>query len=122
MGLHLGSTQICFIQAQLEHKAFHRAYAMDKSISTSCGRPPQLTRRFNQCPLPLDLSDEQLLLSRDDLDLVLNLLDSDGWATGEFSHPVSYLRALSMLANHREEILEIIMGPIAEGSLVNMQQ
>lgn len=110
------------MQAQLEHKAFHRAYSMDKSISTSRGLPPQLSRRFNQCPLPLDLSDEQLLLSGDDLDHVLKLLDSDGWATGELSHPVSYLRALSMLANYREEILEIIMGPTAEGSLVDNQR
>lgn len=120
MGLHIGTVHICFFQTQLEHKAFHRAFAMDKSIATSQGSPPQLTRRFNQCPLPLELSDEQLQLSGDDLELTLGLLDSDGWSTGECSYPVSYLRALSMLGNHREEILELTMGPTT-GALANMQ-
>ncbi|CRG92451.1 Oleate activated transcription factor 3 [Talaromyces islandicus] len=120
MGLHLGPIHACFLQTQLEHKAFHRAFAMDKSIATSGGRPPQLTRRFNQCPLPLDLSDEQLLLSGAELDLALGLLDADGWSTGECSHPVSYLRALSKLGHHREEILELTLGPSA-GLLVDLQ-
>ncbi|RAK99003.1 uncharacterized protein BO80DRAFT_466457 [Aspergillus ibericus CBS 121593] len=111
MGLHLGSSHGCFVQAQLEHKAFHRAFTMDKSISTSCGRPPQLTRRFNQCPLPLELSDEQLLLPGDELEVVIGLLDPDGWSTSDRSYPVSYLRALSLLGRHREEILELAMGP-----------
>ncbi|PWY76512.1 hypothetical protein BO94DRAFT_206838 [Aspergillus sclerotioniger CBS 115572] len=123
MGLHLGSSFPggCFIQEQLEHKAFHRAFTMDKSISTSCGRPPQLTRRFNQCPLPLELSDEQLLLPGDELEVVLGLLDPEGWSTGECSYPVSYLRALSLLGRHREEILELAMGP-SSGALEYLQR
>ncbi|KAJ5929317.1 hypothetical protein N7454_007165 [Penicillium verhagenii] len=103
MGLHRRPTYACFLQTQLEHKAFHRAFAMDKSIATSGGRPPQLTRRLNRCPLPLDLSDEELLLSGTELDLVLGRLDAGGWSIGECSHPVSYLRALSKLGHHREE-------------------
>ncbi|OOQ88228.1 hypothetical protein PEBR_14380 [Penicillium brasilianum] len=67
-GLHLGTVHICFIQTQLEHKAFHRVFAMDKSIATSQGSPPQLTRRFNQSPLPLELSDEQLQQSGNELE------------------------------------------------------
>ena len=112
--LSLRSSHGCFIQTQLERKAFHRSFTIDKSIATSSGRPPQLTWRFNRCSLPLDLSDEQLILRGKDLDLVLSLLDPDGWNTGEISYPVSYLRALSMLGRHREEILELTMGPTAE--------
>jgi hypothetical protein len=93
----LSSAHGCFIQTQLEQKAFHQAFAMDKSIATPSGRPPQLAWQFNQCPLPLDLSDEQLTLPRNDLALALNLLDPDGWNIGERSYPVSYLRALSCL-------------------------
>ncbi|KAF3401951.1 hypothetical protein F1880_009959 [Penicillium rolfsii] len=119
-GLHLGTVHLCFIQTQLEHKAFHRAFAMDKSIATSQGSPPQLTRRFNQCPLPLELSDEQLQLSGNELALTLSQLDSNGWSTRECSYPVSYLRALSMLGNYREEILELTMGP-SVASLEDMQ-
>ncbi|CAG8883009.1 unnamed protein product [Penicillium egyptiacum] len=118
--LSLRSANWCFIQTQLEQKAFHRAFTMDKSIATSSGRPPQLTWRFNQCPLPLDLSDEQLTFTGNDLDLAISVLDSDGWNTGERSYPTSYLRALSMLGRHREEILELTMGPSAE-ILNNMQ-
>ncbi|KAJ5888531.1 hypothetical protein N7495_008572 [Penicillium taxi] len=110
MSINPGSTFKCFIQTELERKAFHRATILDNSVSTSCGRLPQLTRRFDECPLPLELSDEQLLLSIDELDNAIGLLDSNGWAPGESSYPVSYLRALSMMGNHRREILELTMG------------
>ncbi|KAJ5578041.1 uncharacterized protein N7459_007005 [Penicillium hispanicum] len=121
MGLHMGSIYTSFVQTQLEHKAFHRAYIMDKSIATSSGRPPQLTRRFNQCPLPLELSDGQLLLSGQELAFACDLLDSEGWSTIDRSYPISYLRALSMLGNHREEILELTLGP-SPPNLVNLQR
>ena len=111
MGLHRGTSEGPFAKSQLERRAYHRAFALDKQVATSKGRPPLLSRRWDQCPLPLDLSDEELMLEGRGLEAALNSLDLSGWSKEERYLPVSHLRALAIISSFREEILELSFGP-----------
>ena len=111
MGLHRGASQGPFAKSQLERRAYHRAFAFDKQVATSKGRPPLLSRRWDQCPLPLDLSDEELMLEGPDLEAALNSLTSSGWSKDTRYLAVSHLRALAIMSSFREEILELSFGP-----------
>ena len=111
MGLHRGASQGPFAKSQLERRAYHRAFALDKQVATSKGRPPLLSRRWDQCPLPLDLNDEELMLEGPGLEAALNSLNPSGWSKDARYLPVSHLRALAIMSSFREEVLELSFGP-----------
>lgn len=74
------------------------------------GRPPRLARRYCRIELPLDLSDNEILLEGSALFDALGSLGPGGWNTTGTTHRITWLR---MWFNHcllREEILEIALG------------
>ena len=110
MGLHHGTSEVPFAKSQLERRAYHLAFALDKQVATSKGRPPLLSHRWDQCPLPFELSDEELMLEGPGLEAALSSLKTSGWSKQERYLPVSYLRALAIMSTFREEVLELSFG------------
>jgi hypothetical protein len=86
-------------------------FSTDKTIAAFTGRPPGLSHRYNQCPLPLDLTDEVLLAPKEERDRAIAMLDSNGWnQVGEVTVATS-TRAVMIHALILSEILELSLGP-----------
>lgn len=109
-GLHLDvdswPNKITFI-SQFQRRLFASVYELDKQLATFAGRPPGLSWRYTSCPLPLDISDESLINGGRDLELTIEVVDVHGWNTKGQFYPATRLRALCLLSQIRDEILEI---------------
>lgn len=92
------------------HEARRRVYAavfnIDKVLSTFTGRPPLLSRLYSTTRLPLDISDEALMSGHHQE--ILNDLDENGWNQNGRMNSVTILRARTMFATIRDEILELV--------------
>ena len=61
--------------------------------------------------MPLDLTDEQLMASEDDLNVYKQALDEHGWSSSQTIFPSRICRAWYEMALIRDEILELTLGP-----------
>jgi hypothetical protein len=85
-------------------------FCIDKTLASFTGRPPFLSRRYTTSKMPLDISDEQLMLPRDELAQVVASLDSNGWNPEGKLYPTTYSRFVFQQCLIRDEILEIFLG------------
>ncbi|CAI7600045.1 unnamed protein product [Penicillium discolor] len=119
-----GTVRSAFISAGLHRLApskeitpfsQHRAslassmYYHDKCHSLFNARPPMLSSHYCQCPLPLDLCEEDVYGARERLAVAIAKLDSNGWNTNGHIYTTTWLRALTMLSPIREGILELTL-------------
>ena len=82
-------------------------YYLDKCESLFNARPPMLSRHYCQCPLPLDLCEEDVYGGRERLAAAVARLDPNGWNTDGQILTTTWLRALAILSPIREGILEL---------------
>jgi len=90
-------------------RLFAYAFVLDKVIVSFTGRPPLMSYRYASTPLPLDLRDEDLLSDGATLARAVAALDGNGWNTSGGVYSVTLLRARSMLAFIRDELVEIAL-------------
>ncbi|PTB63102.1 fungal-specific transcription factor domain-containing protein [Trichoderma citrinoviride] len=134
LGLHVSPNadpMDCTITTQVKRQLFAAIFAHDKVTATFTGRPPFLSRRFSSTPLPLDLSDDMLLLSSGGsssnqlADYRDCRVDDNGWSTDGRIYVTTTLRARAMLAYVRDEILEIALQSLDFGgksALLNLKR
>jgi len=123
LGLHRdrSDTLIPSITTEMRRRTWASVFSIDKTISAFTGRPPSLSHRYNLCPLPLDLSDEVLLASKEERLRALSLLDSNGWnTTGELT-AATWSRAVMIRSLILSEILEISLGSEQQYSIERIQ-
>jgi len=113
-GLHrlpeYGTTKVT---AALEYKRrlFSNIYCSDKIHSSLNGVPPLLTRQFCDVQLCLDLADDVLFATPEELDEAISRLGPKGWNTSGVCYEIStVLRARTLIHMIREEILELALG------------
>ena len=100
-----------FLVAEFRRRLFCMFYSADKQLSTFMGRPPALSKRYATCKIPLDLTEEEMMATGDELDLIRSRLDANGWNTsGHISHN-TICRAWANVMVIRDEILELALGP-----------
>jgi hypothetical protein len=87
---------------------------MDKCNSLFSGRPPLLTSQYCHCPLPLDLSEDELYSGPEVLASAKAKLDARGWNTSGRIHNATWSRALCLQSPIRERILEFSLGVNAQ--------
>ena len=117
LGLHRGSdigNSPSFKVSELRKRILCSAFATDKQLATYTGRPPALSRRYCNCQIPLDLTDEQLEAEGEELAEILNKLDVNGWSNDGVVSRASIARAWMLMSLVRDEILELSLGPAAE--------
>ncbi|WPG97832.1 Hypothetical protein R9X50_00061300 [Acrodontium crateriforme] len=120
MGLHREdrlSAGAPFWLVQLRKKIFVFAYTRDKMTATFFGRPPRLAYKYCNVSLPLDLSDDELLLEGAELQKAIDSLTLDGWSTTNdpetgLSQSSTRTRLFFALSRVREEILDIALRPL----------
>ena len=86
------------------------------------GRPPPLSRRYITCKLPLDLSDDELMVEGEELESIINKLDLNGWSTSGRISPSTVCRAWMPMGLIRDEILELSLGPPSEGHEIRLRR
>jgi hypothetical protein len=83
---------------------------MDKGAATYTGMPPLLNWRYISTPLPLDISDDDLFADQDVIaQAAREKLDANGWDAKGNLHPVTFIRARTILAYIRDEIIELAL-------------
>ncbi|KAJ4125222.1 hypothetical protein NW754_013508 [Fusarium falciforme] len=73
------------------------------------GRPPLLGRRYFSTPLPLDLSDGELLADQETLTRAVQALDEHGWNKNGELLSATLTRARVQIAVIKDEMLEIAL-------------
>lgn len=108
--------QPSFLVAEFRRRLFCMFFAYDKQLATFMGRPPTLSRRYITCKLPLDLSEEEMMCTGEELDAILGRLDPNGWNTRGIISPNTICRAWLNVMIIRDEILELALGPPDEST------
>ena len=80
------------------------------------GRPPALSHRYYSCPLPLDLSDEALVIGGDRLDEEVRSLDANGWNTMGKINDATLCRMIVSWALIQDELMEMFLGTSSQWS------
>lgn len=106
-----GDTSKIAFFSQFRRRLFANIYDFDKQLAAFTGRPPGLSRRHTSCLLPLDLSDEVLIAGGQDLHAAVESLDINGWNRNGQIYPATRARACCLLAEIRDEALEIALNP-----------
>ena len=102
--------------SEVRRRLFVATFLADKQAATFMGRPPAMSRRHCTCKLPLDLSDDELMATGEELSSVIAKLDTNGWNMSGEAYPATYLRAWMLMTEVRDEILELALGSEAGSS------
>lgn len=94
---------------EARRRLFAAAYQLDKSLATFLGRPPRIPKRYTDCKIPKDLSDDALATDKRDLSHLRGDLDEDGWNTGLLFQRSTWIRVRYIMMTFRDEILEVSM-------------
>ncbi|KAL4782547.1 hypothetical protein BJX76DRAFT_369104 [Aspergillus varians] len=108
LGLHRepqSETKPLTPQREMGRRVYAAVFNIDKVLATFTGRPPMLSLAYSSTPLPLDLSDHVLLSG--DLAAATASLDSHGWSKDGRIYSTTILRARTMFARIRHDILEL---------------
>ncbi|KAL4962719.1 putative chromatin structure remodeling complex protein RSC3 [Aspergillus stella-maris] len=87
------------------------AYAIDKQLATSLGRPPRISSRYCHLPLPLDITYDDILAKTTNENQQNLKTDAEGWNTeGKFTVGVK-IRVALLASMLQENILELSFCP-----------
>lgn len=111
LGLHRdNSTSTISIASEMRRRVYAAVFNIDKVFATFMGRPPFLSSRYSSTPLPLDLSDEDLLAGEPTLAVAVAKVDERGWSMNGEIYSTTILRARTLFSFVRDEILAIALG------------
>lgn len=124
-GLHQSSEDIeerfPFFLVEIRKRVMVCAYAIDKELATSLGRPPRICSRYCVIPLPLDISYEKMVLPCSEGEKALQNLDANGWNTeGNLTVGVR-LRVVLLTSLLRENILELSLSPTTQDIILRVE-
>lgn len=104
--------KVPFFLAECRRRIFVAAFTWDKLLATLFDRPPRIPGYYADCRLPLELTDDQICLTglsdREQASLELN----GGWYAGSSNISASWIRALYLLAQFKEETLMHQLKPL----------
>lgn len=113
MGLHQkveANEQVPFFLAETRKFIFTAIYSSEIGISAFLGRPPRLSYHYCTLDPPLDLTEAQLMLEKDEIAAVINSLDKDGYNTVGRIGRATRIRLWIELACRKEDIVDLALG------------
>ncbi|KAI3341531.1 hypothetical protein F4824DRAFT_515086 [Ustulina deusta] len=118
LGLHREETyalqKVPAFLAETRRKTFAAAYHLDKVFASVYHRPPKISKRYSDCKMPLDLSDDDLLAcSLQSSQMSEVKLTPEGWNIERDYRATTWARVRFILATFREEAIEKQFQPIA---------
>jgi hypothetical protein len=93
----------------MKRRVYSMIFKSDKTVATFTGRPPLIGSRFATTPLPLDVSDEELLNSEGNSLANTPNVDENGWNNRDRIFSGTIMRAKMMLNLIKEQILELAL-------------
>lgn len=105
------TASIPFFLVEMRRRTYSSAYAVDKFLATLVERPPRISKRYSDCQIPLDLSDDELLAVMPPAELS-SQLDDAGWRIGASYSGAAWIRLRYVLASFREEAMEFDFRPL----------
>ncbi|KAL4790895.1 hypothetical protein BDV19DRAFT_401692 [Aspergillus venezuelensis] len=109
---------------EIRKRAMACAYAIDKQLAMSLGRPPRICARYCYLPLPLDITyDDMVARSRKENQGSLNI-NAEGWNTEERLSIGAKIRVALLVSMLQESVLELSFSPDTQSlsPQVDMQQ
>ncbi|KAL6796699.1 hypothetical protein J3E68DRAFT_312607 [Trichoderma sp. SZMC 28012] len=91
-------------------------FMMDQTFVMFTGRPPLINYRFMFMPLPLDIDDGDFFADEAVVTRSFNGLDANGWNTHGGIYSVSFIRARTICAFIRAELVEVALNKAANTS------
>ncbi|CAG8230804.1 unnamed protein product [Penicillium salamii] len=109
LGLHQdSSTNAPFFLAELRKRTMVAAFAVDKVLATFLGRPPLISWRYCNIPMPLDLSLEEVFAEPNVRDAAIARLDgATGWNQAGTLKKGPWARTALITSILREKVLEL---------------
>ncbi|TQB74292.1 hypothetical protein MPDQ_005015 [Monascus purpureus] len=101
------SAQLPFFLIELRKRLMAGAYGIDKRLATFLARPPQISWRYCDMQLPLDLSYDEILAAPETREAAISKLDLSGWNTKGVIHKAAWLRISLLVGSIREQVLEL---------------
>ncbi|KAL4939787.1 hypothetical protein BDV06DRAFT_230811 [Aspergillus oleicola] len=100
-----------FFLLEIRKRVMVCAYAIDKQLATSLGRPPRICSRYCHLPLPLDLSYDEIVTRCDNGNQAMRKVDGNGWNTkGDLTVGVK-IRVALLTSLLQENFLELSLSP-----------
>lgn len=104
--------KVPFFLAECRRRIFAAAFTWDKLLATLFDRPPRIPSYYADCRLPLELTDDQLCVNGLSDQEQASLERNGGWYTGNSNISTSWIRALYLLAQFKEETLMHQLKPL----------
>ncbi|KAI4716107.1 hypothetical protein E4T48_07707 [Aureobasidium sp. EXF-10727] len=99
------TTNVPFFLAECRRRTFAAAYHWDKFLATLFDRPPRILSCFADCHLPFEMADDRLCLTGSSDEEQALYERTGGWSTGNSFCSTTWIRALYILAQFKEEAL-----------------
>ncbi|KAM0274968.1 hypothetical protein ACHAQH_007698 [Verticillium albo-atrum] len=113
LGIHAETVDDAYVPSlagEIRRRLCGHILTIDKVGATFTGRPPLMSRRYISTPLPLDLRNEDVMGDRETIAAAVAALDENGWNTDGGLYPATVVRARTLLASVKDEIIEIALG------------
>ncbi|KAJ5641240.1 hypothetical protein N7490_005240 [Penicillium lividum] len=109
-GLHQEPVDVPFFLKEGRKRTMVAAYAYDKSLATFLGRPPLISWRYCELPMPLDLSWDEIYAEPVVRQVAIANLTSDGWNKAGCIQNGALARVCLLSSIFREKALELSLG------------
>ncbi|KAM6506114.1 hypothetical protein FSOLCH5_014298 [Fusarium solani] len=107
--------------SEYKRHLFAQVFSVDRHGVAFTGRPPLLHRQYCTTPLPLDLSEEELVADEATFTNAVAALDANGWNTHGGIYVSTFCRARVMIIYVLDEIMELALSPGANPSLESLR-
>jgi hypothetical protein len=113
LGIHaetIDDPYVPSVAGEVRRRLCGHVLTIDKIGAAFTGRPPLMSRRYISTRLPLDLRNEDLMGDKATIAAAVAALDENGWNTDGGLYPATVVRARTLLASVKDEIIEIALG------------
>lgn len=110
-----------FFLAECRRRCFLKAYHLDGTFSALFNRPPRILRRYSDCKMPLNLSDEDIIADPVQLEQACSKLTPDGWDAEGRCFPTTAVRLRCLTAEIREDVAAYEVRPMTRENLAELQ-
>ncbi|RSL74533.1 hypothetical protein CEP53_000127 [Fusarium sp. AF-6] len=107
--------------SEYKRHLFAQVFSVDKHGVAFTGRPPLLHRQYCTTPLPLDLSEEELVADEATFTSAVAALDANGWNTHGGIYVSTFCRARVMIIYLLDEIMELALSPVSNPTLESLR-
>ena len=94
------------VSVQVKRRLYASIYKTDKALALFTGRPPLISSKYASTPLPLDISDEELMGR---IPPSSGNLDQFGWNTEGKLYMTTMIRARFLVLQIGERLLELML-------------